>query len=53
MIADFRKDNGTAIRKVCARFIALCRVIGLLTQPSFPIPGGKFKVVTVGWQAIS
>src|SRR5580658_9750017 len=27
-IADFRKDNGTAIRKVCARFIALCRTIG-------------------------
>ncbi len=23
-IADFGKDNGTAIRKVCARFIALC-----------------------------
>ncbi len=32
-IADFRKDNGTAIRKVCARFIALCRMIGLLTHP--------------------
>src|SRR5262244_1006949 len=31
-IADFRKDNGTAIRKVCARFIALCRMIGLLTR---------------------
>src|ERR1700730_7009423 len=36
-IADFRKDNGTAIRKVCARFIALCRMIGLLTQPSVAI----------------
>ena len=24
-IADFRKDNGAAIRKVCARFIVLCR----------------------------
>ena len=23
-IADFRKDNGPAIRKVCARFVALC-----------------------------
>ena len=46
-IADFRKDNGTAIRKVCARFIALCRVIGLLTQPSVAIAGGKFKAVTV------
>src|SRR5204862_5849851 len=24
-IADFRKDNGPAIKKVCAQFIALCR----------------------------
>ena len=27
-IADFRKDNGAAIRKVCTRFIALCRMMG-------------------------
>jgi transposase len=27
-IADFRKDNGAAIRKVCARFVALCRMMG-------------------------
>jgi len=44
-IADFRKDNGTAIRKVCARFIALCRMMGLLTQPSVAIDGSKFKAV--------
>ena len=44
-IADFRKDNGTAIRKVCARFIALCRMIGLLTNPSVAIDGSKFKAV--------
>jgi transposase len=31
-IADFRKDNGTAIRKVCARFVELCRMMGLLRQ---------------------
>ena len=31
-IADFRKDNGAAIRKVCAQFIALCRAMGLLTR---------------------
>jgi transposase len=24
-IADFRKDNGPAIKKVCAQFVALCR----------------------------
>src|SRR4029077_6721752 len=44
-IADFHKDNGTAIRKVCARFIALCRMIGLLTQPSVAIDDSKFKAV--------
>ena len=44
-IADFRKDNGTAIRKMCARFIALCRMIGLLTHPSVAIDGSKFKAV--------
>jgi transposase len=44
-IADFRKDNGTAIRKMRARFIALCRTIGLLTQASVAIDGSKFKAV--------
>ena len=27
-IADFRKDNGAAIRAVCARFVVLCRQLG-------------------------
>jgi transposase len=44
-IADFRKDNGTAIRKVCARFVALCRMMGLLTQAGVAIDGSKFKAV--------
>src|SRR3977135_2884027 len=44
-IANFRKDNGTAIRKVCARFIALCRTIGLLTQRSVAMAGSTFKAV--------
>jgi len=29
-IADFRKDNGPAIRQACARFVELCRQIGVL-----------------------
>jgi len=44
-IADFRKDNGRAIRKVCARFVALCRELGLLTTASVAIDGSKFKAV--------
>lgn len=44
-IADFRKDNGPAIRKVCARFVELCRRIGLLSVASVAIDGSKFKAV--------
>jgi len=44
-IADFRKDNGAAIRKVCAQFVTLCREIGLLTKASVAIDGSKFKAV--------
>src|SRR6185312_8833131 len=33
-IADFRKDNGPAIKKVCAQFVALCRKMGLLAKES-------------------
>jgi transposase/macrodomain Ter protein organizer (MatP/YcbG family) len=45
VIADFRKDNGRAIRKVCARFVELCREMGLLTTASVAIDGSKFKAV--------
>jgi transposase len=44
-IADFRKDNGLALRKVCAGFIELCRDMGLLTTTSVAIDGSKFKAV--------
>jgi transposase len=44
-IADFRKDNGRAIRQVCSRFVVLCRRMGLLAQASVAIDGSKFKAV--------
>jgi transposase len=44
-IADFRKDNGSALRKVCARFVALCRELHLLPVTSVAIDGSKFKAV--------
>ena len=44
-IADFRKYNGLAIRQVCARSVALCRTMGLLTLASVAIDGSKFKAV--------
>jgi len=44
-IADFRKDNGPAIKKVCARFVEVCREMGLLAKASVAIDGSKFKAV--------
>ncbi len=44
-IADFRKANGAAIRKVCGRFIMLCRALGLFAEVSVAIDGSKFKAV--------
>jgi transposase len=44
-IADFRKDNGRAIRQVCTRFVALCRTMGLFVEASVAIDGSKFKAV--------
>jgi transposase len=44
-IADFRKDNGPTIRKVCARFVELCRMLGLFAEASVAIDGSKFKAV--------
>jgi transposase len=44
-IADFRKDNGPALRRVCARFVELCRRMGLLATASVAIDGSKFKAV--------
>ena len=44
-IADFRKDNGPAIRKVCREFIVVCGRAGLLTATAVAIDGSKFKAV--------
>ena len=44
-IADFRKDNGPGIRKVCTRFVELCREMDLLTKAGVAIDGSKFKAV--------
>src|SRR5579864_1139430 len=44
-IADFRKDTGPAIKRVCVQFVELCRLMGLLTTASVAIDGSKFKAV--------
>jgi transposase len=44
-IADFRRDNGTAIRRVCMQFVRLCSQLGLFEQALVAIDGSKFKAV--------
>src|SRR3954452_23077468 len=45
VIADFLKDNGPSMRRVCASFVNLCRQMGLLANASVAIDGSKFKAV--------
>src|ERR1700726_5068709 len=44
-IADFRRDNGEAIRAVCTQFVVLCRRLKLFTGAVVAIDGSKFKAV--------
>jgi len=44
-IADFRKDNGRAIRNVCRQFVVLCRKLDLFSEAIVAIDGSKFKAV--------
>lgn len=44
-IADFRKDNGPAIRRVCREFVVLCRSLNLFSEAIVAIDGSKFKAV--------
>jgi transposase len=44
-IADFRKDNGPAIRATCRRFIEVCRRLNLFAHAVAAIDGSKFKAV--------
>ena len=44
-IADFRKDNGKAIRHVCREFVMLCRKLRLFKDAFVAIDGSKFKAL--------
>jgi transposase len=44
-IANFRKNNGSAIRNVCRQFIVLCRQLNLFSQAVVAVDGSKFKAV--------
>ncbi len=44
-IADFRKDNRQAIRRVCVEFVGVCRELELFSATLVAIDGSKFKAV--------
>src|SRR2546425_13034644 len=44
-IANFRKDNGPAIRNVCRQFVVLCRKLDLFSEALVAVDGSKFKAV--------
>lgn len=52
-IADFRKDNGDAIREVCAQFVLLCKRLDLFSDTEVAIDGSKFKAVNNADRAFS
>jgi transposase len=44
-IADFRKDNGKAIRNASREFVMLCKKLDLFSDALVTIDGSKFKAV--------
>ena len=52
-IADFRKDNGIAIRLVCREFVMLCKKLNLLSEKLVAIDGSKVRANTSRHKAMS
>jgi len=44
-IADFRKDNGVAIKRVCRQFVMICKQLNLFADSLVAIDGSRFKAV--------
>jgi hypothetical protein len=44
-IADFRRDNGAAIRSVCRQFVLICQSLDMFGDCEVAIDGSKFKAV--------
>lgn len=44
-IADFRRDNGSALKQVCREFVVLCRRLDLFDLEIVAVDGSKFKGV--------
>ena len=44
-IANFRKDNGPAIRGACRQFVVLCRDLKFFSEAVVAVDGSRFKAV--------
>jgi len=44
-IANFRRNNGDAIRAACRQFVLICRSLSLFGQATVAVDGSKFKAV--------
>jgi transposase len=44
-IADFRRDNGEAIRATCRSFVMTCRQLGLIGGGTVAVDGSRFRAV--------
>ena len=51
-IADFRRDNGPAIKRVCRAFVVFCNELGLIGS-EVAIDGSKFKAAASKAQALT
>ncbi len=51
-IADFRKDNGVAIKRTCRAFVSFCNELGLIGT-EVAIDGSKFKAAASKQQALT
>lgn len=52
-IADFRKGNGQAIKRVCRQFVLFCKQAGLVSGHLVAIDGSKFKAAASKDQALT
>jgi transposase len=52
-IADFRKDNRSAIKQACQALVQFCRKLGLIQGKFVAIDGSKFKAAASKQQAMT
>jgi transposase len=52
-IADFRRDNGAGIVKVCRAFVLFCRERQVFSAQLVALDGSKFRAVASAWRIMT